>query len=344
MPAESPRSRAVLAKGFATWFAARHPEHSDLAVEVNRPQPGLSSDTLMLHVTHSGGEAQYVARLPALGGGLFPDYDLDRQARVQRSVGEAGIAVAEPLALEHDESWVGSQFLLMPRVAGHTLTTSPPYPTDGWLAQQSAADQRSVILRFVELLATVHRTHFDDEALGTLTGGGPDLASVLDYWDHYLDWATDDAAAAGIYRRSLRWCRDHLPAEPPPPCLLWGDPQLTNLVIDDDGNFAAVLDWEMSGRGPAELDLAWFLVLHEHATETAGAALPGDPGRAAILDTYAAALRRELADLEWYEVLANIRSGAIVLRIGALMQQAGHSPSWTALVPQPRHLAELIGA
>jgi aminoglycoside phosphotransferase (APT) family kinase protein len=344
MSAESPRSRAALAAGFANWLSVQHPDWSGIEVIVNRPQPGLSSDTVMLAVTHSGGGAEYVARLPPVSDGLFPDYDLARQQLVQRAVGATGIPVAGPLALETDEAWIGAPFLLMPRVPGHTLTTSPSYLTDGWLAAQPTANQAAVIVRFVELLARLHRTEFRDADLGPLSGGGPDLSGMLDYWDGYLDWATADHDGTEIYRRALAWCRDQLPAQAPESCLLWGDPQLVNVVLTDSGEIEAVLDWEMAGLGPPEVDLAWFLVLHEHAAETAGAQLPGYPGRDAVITAYTAALGRDVADLEWYEAFANIRSGAIVLRIGALLQAAGHSPAWTAQVPQPRHLAELIGA
>ncbi|HVT20303.1 MAG TPA: phosphotransferase family protein, partial [Mycobacteriales bacterium] len=237
--------------------------------------------------------------------------------------------------------WVGSPFLLMPRITGRTLTTNPSFITDGWLAEGSAEEQTAVFRRFVEMLARIHRV----DATGIpATGGGPSLSGVIDYWERYLNWATDDCEATAIYREAVAWCRDHLPADPPPATVLWGDPQLTNLVIDDAGEIAAVLDWEMSGVGPAELDLSWFLVLHEHAAETAGAELPGFPGRQKIIEWYEAAAGRSLADLYFYDVLANLRSGAIVARIGAIMALAGHSASWTAHVPQPRHLARLIGA
>lgn len=344
VPADSPRSRRALARGFTAWFTARDNGPGPVDVTVTRPQPGLSSDTLMLTVVTQGTEADYVARLPPAGPGLFPDYDLARQRQVQAAVGAAGIPVAEPLAFETDESWIGAPFLLMPRISGHTLTTSPSYLTEGWLAKQPAEQQQAVIRRFVEMLATIHRLPADSLGADELTGGGPELSRTLDHWERYLDWATTDADAAAIYRQSLAWCRYHLPARSPEPGLLWGDPQLVNLVLDDDGEIAAVLDWEMAGRGPAELDLSWFLVLHEHAAETAGTELPGYPGREQVVEWYEAALGRPVADLEWYDVHANIRSGAIVLRIATLMEQAGHSSSWTAQVPQPRHLARLIGA
>lgn len=297
----------------------------------------------MLTVTTADTEADYVARLPPIGPGLFPDYNLARQQQVQAVVGAAGIPVAEPLGFETDGSWIGAPFLLMPRIAGHTLTTSPSYISEGWLAKQPPEQQREVIRRFVETLAAIHRLGVETLDLGELSGGGPELTSVLDYWDRYLDWATTDDDAAVIYRRALAWCREHIPTDPPAASLLWGDPQLANLVLDDAGEIAAVLDWEMAGRGPAEIDLAWFLVLHEHAVETAAADLPGFPGRQTVIDWYQSALGRPVADLRWYDVLANIRSGAIVLRIGAIMQRAGHSPSWTTQVPQPRHLIRMIG-
>jgi aminoglycoside phosphotransferase (APT) family kinase protein len=338
----SRRSRAALAKGLAAWFEERGHDGSP-RVEVERPQPGLSSDTILLDVD---GES-YVARLPPLSAGLFPDYDLARQDRVQRAVGAAGIPSAVPIAYETDLSWVGAPFLVMPRIPGRTLTTNPSYLTHGWLAESSAGDQTAMFRRFVNMLGRIHRLDHTELDLGTLSGGGPTLSGVLDYWDRYLDWATEGGNAelvegAKIYRDALSWCRANLPASPPPAGLLWGDPQLQNLVVDDSGEIAAVLDWEMAGLGVPELDLSWFLVLHEHAAETAGHDLPGFPGRDTIVGWYAEALGREVADLHWYDVLANIRSGAIVLRIGGLLAAAGHPTTWTSQVPQPRHLANLI--
>ncbi len=330
-----PRSRKKLEPHLADWFAARH---AALNISMLRPQPGLSSDTLIVDAD----DIEYVVRLPPRGPGLFPDYDLTRQAHVQVAVGKAGIPSAPVLAMEMDEAWVGSPFLVMPRIAGHTLTTNPPYLTNGWLAEASPEAQTAMFRRFVEMLARIHC--LDPGIVGdATTGGGPDLPGIVDYWERYLDWATDGNEGAAIYRDAIAWCRANLPARSTPATLLWGDPQLTNLVVADSGEIAAVLDWEMSGLGPPELDLSWFLVLHEHAAETAGVQLPGYPGRDAIVEWYETAAGRSVADLHFYDVLANLRSGAIVQRIGAIMAIAGHPATWTAQVPQPRHLARLIG-
>ena len=45
--------------------------------------------------------------------------------------------------------------------------------------------------------------------------------------------------------------------------MLWGDVQLANCVFTDDGDVAALLDFELTGTGPAEVDLGWFLALHD---------------------------------------------------------------------------------
>jgi aminoglycoside phosphotransferase (APT) family kinase protein len=341
----SPRSRAVLADAFQKWFT--NWLGRDATVVVNRPQPGLSSDTLILDVTAADATKQYVARLPPLSGGLFPDYDLARQARIQQALTATSIPVAEVLAFEADDTSIGQPFLLMPKVPGRILETQPPYLTHGWLAEASPEEQTALVKRFVELLAEINRLDVAALDLGELSGGGPNLAGVLDYWNSYVDWTgagvskTEDEWA-DVYRSALRWCRDNLPTDVPPAGLIWGDPQLVNLVIAEDQTVEAVLDWEMAGLGPAELDLTWFLVLHEHAVETAGTELPGYPGREQVIEWYAAALGREVADLQWYDVLANIRSGAIVLRIGALMAAAGQSTGWTAHVPQHRWLAGFV--
>jgi aminoglycoside phosphotransferase (APT) family kinase protein len=325
--------------GFAAWLTAR--DGVDTQVEVTRPQSGLSSETLLLEATSTQGAQSLVVRLPPTGEPLFPDYDLARQQRVQAALGRTDVPVAAPLALETDERWVGAPFLVMPRVAGRTLGTSPPYPGAGWLHDAEPAVQARVLDDAAALLARIHRLDAAALDLGELSGGGPTLKGMLGYWADYLDWATTDDVGAAVYREALGWLGDHVP-DTTETCLLWGDPQLVNLVYDDDARAVAVLDWEMAAVGPPEVDLGWFLALHEGAGETAGGSLPGDPGRAAFVDAYSRALGRPVGDLRWYELFAHVRSGAIVLRIGELMARAGVPNTWTADVPQPRHVRRLL--
>jgi aminoglycoside phosphotransferase (APT) family kinase protein len=339
MAAGARRSRRELADGFGAWLSAR--DGVAVSVEVTRPQSGLSSETVMLEATSVMGVQSLVVRLPPAGEPLFPDYDLERQARVQSALGATAVPVAKPLALETDEKWVGAPFLVMPRIAGRTLTSAPPYPGSGWLHDAKPAVQSQVMTDFATMLGQIHRLDFATLGLGELSGGGPTLHGMLDYWDSYLSWATSDEDAGALYREALKWLRLNVP-ETASICLLWGDPQLVNLVYDDDFRASAVLDWEMAATGPAEVDLGWFLALHEGACETAGSVLPGDPGRDAFIASYSASLGRDVKNLPWYELFAHVRSGAIVLRIGELMARDGMPNGWTSKVPQLTQVRRLL--
>ena len=104
-----------------------------------------------------------------------------------------------------------------------------------------------------------------------------------------------------------------------------------------------MLDLEMASLGPAEVDLAWFVVLHDMAVERCGGDLPGFPGRAATIDAYERRLGRPLDDLRWYEAFAVLRSGAILVRAARLLARLGVDDSWlTNENPTIDRLARLI--
>ena len=55
----------------------------------------------------------------------------------------------------------------------------------------------------------------------------------------------------------------------------WGDSRIGNILYRDFVP-AAVLDWEMAGLGPRELDLAWLVYSHRVFQDIAGSmGLPG---------------------------------------------------------------------
>jgi len=146
-----------------------------------------------------------------------------------------------------------------------------------------------------------------------------------------------------VFTDGLSWCRARLPDPEPPASLLWGDVQLGNVMVADDMTIAAVLDFEMSFVGPAELDLAWFLVLHRMTVDRCGGDLPGFLNRAETIRAYEERLGRTVADLLWFEVFAAVRSGAIMVRAARLLSSLGIDDSWlTRGNPTVDLLAELI--
>ena len=295
-----------------------------------RPNDGLSSETYLAG-------SRYVVRL-APAEGLFPVYDLALQARLQSELPAFGIPTAPVVAYVGDPQWVGRPFLVMERVSGHVLSDNPPFTREGWLHDGSPALQQTVSANFMDVLADVHRL----PSFAGLTYEG--LAGEVDRWDAYLTWATDADRPADL-DAALEWCRAHLPDPEPPPSLLWGDVRFGNVIFDDDGGCAAVLDWEMAACGPAEIDLGWFFALREMMAPPGGVELPGFLDRAAALARYEARLGRAIDELWWYELFALIRSTAILIRTQRLLVQQGQGGHWlVGFDPVPRRLTKFVRA
>jgi aminoglycoside phosphotransferase (APT) family kinase protein len=342
------RDLEVVRHGFTRWLRAWRPVGPDPHLApIGRPATGLSSETLFLDVDWSGSHESLVARLPPDGDGLFPVYDLAAQGRVQETVAAAGLPAVVPLAVELDDTWVGAPFLLMPHLDGRVVRADTAFLRKGWLAEAPADDQARLHAGFLDLLAGIHRIDITDGRCDFLPGArqrttGGTLADELDRWAQYLAWAAEGDTPA-VLADAVAWCRRRLPDPEPPPSLLWGDVQLGNVLVADDMTIAAVLDFEMASVGPAELDLAWFLVLHRMTVDRCGCELAGFPGQGATVAGYEGRLGRPLSDLGWFEVFAALRSGAIMVRAARLLSRLGVDDSWlTRGNPTVTLLAELI--
>jgi aminoglycoside phosphotransferase (APT) family kinase protein len=328
------RDLEAVRDGLRRWLRAHRDGDGEPAVApLTRPAAGLSSDTLFVEVTWTGPHGErgesLVARLPPQGEGLFPEYDLARQGRIQSALAEAGVPVAPQLAVEPDPAWVGAPFLLMRRVPGRVLVLKPAYLLRGWLRDSPPADQGRLHRGFLDALAAIHRLDWRGLGLDEVAlPGGTGLDAQLDWWGGYIDWAAPGEVPT-LVGDALAWCRANRPSPEPPASLLWGDVQLVNAVFDDHLGTAAVLDWEMASAGPAEIDLGWFLALH-HTTVVAcgGTDLPGFPGRDQTIAACAERLGRPVLDLGWFEVFAMLRSTTLLLRAARLLSARGVDSAW----------------
>jgi aminoglycoside phosphotransferase (APT) family kinase protein len=372
------RDLDALRDGLTRWVRTWRPEMSDVRIApLVQPATGLSSETIFVEAdwrgpgrAAAGEHVSWVLRLPPQGEGLFPVYDLAMQGRLQRVLAAAGVAAVDPTAVEEDEGFVGAPFLLMPRVAGRVVRADKPYLRTGWLAEATPEGQAKLHGEVLDALAGIHR--LDWESLGCRAilasrtgrnsepGGGTGvdgrghgrgdgrgerwLAGEVEHWARYLAWA-GEGSAPPVFSQAVEWCRANLPPDEPPASLLWGDVQLGNVLVGEDMGVSAVLDFEMASIGPAEVDLAWFVVLHEMAVDRCGGDLPGFPGRDATIAAYEARLGRPVTDLRWYEAFAALRSGAILVRAARLLARLGVDDSWlTHENPTISLLAGLIGA
>ena len=322
------RDLSVLRAGLERWLGRS-------VGEVTRPAPGWSCETLIV-------EGDIVVRLPPAGPGIFPTYDLAQQAAVQAAAGAAGVPVAWPVRYEPDPSFLGGPFVAMPFVRG-------PIPgeftaVDPWLKGLVDDSARRAVWRsFLETVARVHAVPAEgaEPAPESRDGSAPAVSTQvlglragldadLDFWQGYLDWATD-ASPPSQLADALAWCRTNRPGREPGRGLLWGDVRLGNVVFDLDGlTPKAVLDWDMASVGPVEMDLAWFLALEAVQSDLTGMSVPGFGRRDEAVAVVERGVGRQLVDLEWYEIFALVRASAVSTRIAVLFQRDGQRSMFKA--------------
>lgn len=289
----------------------------------------MSNDTFLTVADWGEGARGTVVRLAPEGRGLFPRYDLDAQVAVLRGLATSEVPVPDVLWHEPDDGPLGRPFYVMARVDGRI----PPdgHAFDGWVKELAPRDQRRLLDSALDVLANIHAVDVDRAGLGLLDRpehGAAPLDQELGYWRAYLDWAADGAALPRL-EDAFDWCRAHRPSDAER-ALAWGDARLGNLVVGDDLQPIAVLDWEMAVLGPPELDLGWYLFLERTALQYADQ-LPGFPDRAGTIAAYEHRLGRPVRDIDWYEAWGGFRAACIQVRLAEVPAARERNPVTKAL-------------
>ncbi|MFN8100125.1 MAG: phosphotransferase family protein [Mycobacterium sp.] len=311
----------------ADWFTDRFGG----AVSVSELQTanrtsGWSSESLVFRAERDGATADYVIRIPPAGGGMFAEYDLAGQTRTQELLHGYGIATPSPIHYEADLAWIGSPFMVMPRIVGH-IPSDTTYASRGWLHDAGPAVQRRLHDGFLGTLAALQRVPVA-EAPWLRRAQGDGTTGELAWWRDYLDWAADNDAP-DLMVRAFGWLERNQPAEPGPPAISWGDARLSNTICDDSGTIVGVLDWEQACICPAEADFGWWLATRRQMLEVQGLQadpeLPGFDTRERVIRRYEEMIGRPLRDLGWYEMFSMVRMGCCIQRMHVLLRRLGQT-------------------
>lgn len=328
----------------AGWFEHRF----GAAVDVGELRPanraaGWSSVSLLFSVD---GADEFVVRIPPTGGGIYAEYDLAGQTRTQRFLHEHGIATPSPIHYEPDTSWLGSDFLVMPRIVGHTPSDTS-YATRGWLHDAGSDTQRTVHDSFLATLAALQQVP-TDQATWLRRPQGVGNSAELAWWRDYVEWATDRQVPE-LITGAFDWLHRHQPDDPPELAVCWGDARLSNTVFDDTGQIIGVLDWEQACLCPAETDFAWWLATRRQTLEVNGITddpeLPGFDSQARVIERFEEMIGRPLQALGWYEIFSMVRMGCCILRVQWLLRSIGQGDHGLTRAPiMPAWAVEAVRA
>jgi aminoglycoside phosphotransferase (APT) family kinase protein len=274
------------------------------------------------------GEHSVALRRPPLGHVLPTAHDMRREHRVLAALADSAVPVPRPIALCDDASVNDYPFYVMEYRPGVVLQNELP---TGYL--DAPADRARASRALVETLVALHGV--DVAAAGLSDFGRPDgyLERQLRRWR--TQWEANRTAPLPEIDALLTRLGRALPAHSDA-TLVHGDFRFGNLALDpgDPGRVIAVYDWEMATLGDPLADVGYTLIywlepgdVHAPGSiEEVGAvtAHPGFFAREEVAAAYAAASGRDLAQIDFYQVLALTKLA--VISEGILKRhQLGHS-------------------
>ena len=246
-----------------------------------------------------------VVRLPPLEQ-TFPDYDLAPQALVQNTVAAAGVPAPAPAVVVDDPAWIGSPFLVMPRVVRRIPGPAPvfdPYVRDG-----GPALQRIMHDGLVDTVAAIHAVPWAAAGLDAALSG-PELRDALDRWSAYVEWAAEGDPLPPL-AQALDWCTRPRAARTRAGAALGRRPPgQSRLRRGARGGGGARLGSRLARAARDGPRLALRTRLHDGGVVRARGA--GVPGPVETLERYERATGHAVHDLAWHEVFALVRALAI---------------------------------
>jgi aminoglycoside phosphotransferase (APT) family kinase protein len=328
----STRDLDALGVRLRSWLAQRLPDGSDPEVVISNGAvtTGLSSETILIDAAWDEGSGR---RSEALVARVAPDesdvpvfasYDLHRQFETLRLVDElTDVPVPKMWWLERDPRAIGSQFFVMSRIEGEVPPDLMPYTFgDNWLFDASTDQKRRLQEASVSVLAKLHAIERPEQVFAHLSFDEPGDSALKKHVAHtraWYDFAVAGGARSRLVEQCFEWLYDNWPDDDKDTVLSWGDARIGNMMYRDFQP-VAVLDWEMAGLGPRELDVAWMIFAHRVFQDIAGALeLPGMPDFMSaddVIRVYEKESGTTLGDLSFYATYAAVQWGIVFLRTG----------------------------
>ena len=247
----------------------------------------------------------YVLRRPPLGHVLESAHDMGREHKIISALVDSEVPVAKTLGLCKDVDVNDAPFYIMDFVPCPVLH-------DIEVARSLAESERERLSwHVVDVLAALHSIDPDDVGLGDLGRKEAYLARQLKRWNK--QWEASKTHDIPAMEETSRLLEEQMP-EQIGATIVHGDYRLGNMIVGD-GRIQAVLDWELCTLGDPLADVGYLLnswILPGEAEEDlTPTAAGGFVSREAMVDRYAAATGRDLAQINYYRAFSHWRLAAI---------------------------------
>jgi aminoglycoside phosphotransferase (APT) family kinase protein len=223
--------------------------------------------------------------------------------------------------LELDTRPLGVPFFVMDRIDGDIPPDVMPYPFGSWLSEADRADQRRLQDGSIEALAGVHAVALPADLAARLAfrqPGSTPLERHVAEQRAYYEWCAADGMRSSVIEAGFSWLEEHWPTGVDDDALSWGDARIGNMIFRD---FAPVglLDWEMVGVAPREVDVGWMIYLHRWFDDIA-ASFEIEPMSHFMrvpdaVATYEEASGVAVRHLRWFLFYAALRHGIVMFRV-----------------------------
>nr|WP_087573225.1 phosphotransferase family protein [Sphingomonas sp. JE1] len=274
------------------------------------------SQNIILRFSRGGKE--YVLRRPPAKPRPESNETMRREARLLAALTDTDVPHPRLIAACGDEAVLGAAFYLMEPVDGFSAIAAPlPSPH-----ADSPAMRHAMGLALVDGAAALSRV--DYHAVGLDGFGKPEgyLKRQVSRWRRHLDSYGDLANWPGPdglpgVEAVGKWLEAHLPAGSTA-AILHGDYSIGNVMYRRDGPaLAAIVDWELATIGDPLIDLGWILATWRDSRDIDIGVLrvepfDGFPTPEQLIERYAERSGRDVANVDWYMVLACFKLAIIL--------------------------------
>jgi aminoglycoside phosphotransferase (APT) family kinase protein len=339
------------AEGLTGWFQANIPS-VEPPLRFSLIAGGRSNLTFLVEDATG---SRLVLRRPPVAHVLPTAHDMSREHRLLTALWPTPVPVPRPLGLCSDPSVNGAPFYVMEYVEGHILRNAADVESSFPISRRAAVSDH-----MADTLALVHRVDIDAVGLGDLARREAYIARQVRRWTEQYRNSTLEPAVAGARTDGVKATDDlvarvgaELSERIPPQettTIVHGDYRLDNVVLGENGQVLAILDWELCTLGDPLADLGLLLVYWSEPGEPDtllgrdATTAPGFLTRQDVVERYAEASGRDVSKVGFFTAfgywkLACILQGVYVRHV---MGAGGGDPTTVdGLPPQIQHLAEL---